>query len=115
MTYTPITQAAFEEFLKTCTVDYDEQDYDDNIGYLCDDQGERIASVNFDSGKHDTPKDVFINDSDCILLTCQQQDQIIERIYVESDTDARDENKKDAEDYQRDPYAYNGVSRSDFF
>ena len=101
-----ITESEFKQFLSTCEVVYDRYDYDTDIAYLRDDQGNNIASLDFkaSSFKLDFPS-FYINDDTKITPNEKQLNAIYEMIWKEAKSESNDKEAVNKEKKET-PYHY---------
>lgn len=108
-----ITAQQFLNFVSSCEVEY-ESDERTSMGYLKDDQGNIIGSIDYRSGSEDLDKNIYISDDEYFNPDHHQRCALLTKIDEETKNDRSDRESWLKEPYQ-DEYDVNGVKRSYFF
>ena len=107
-----ITSEQFKKFINRCVVQYDGDTYESN-GYLKDDQGNVIASIDYDTQKQEVEGEVYINDDEYFEPSEKHITTMLEKIDEETFIDRQ--NIEELRNDPDDPYELYGLSRKSFF
>lgn len=108
---TKITEIDFYNFIQSCTVQYDGGMHESN-GYLNDLDGNRIASIDYDTNREEVEENIFIYEDQYFIPKDGQRAKILEKI----DEESKGERYiiKELRSEPMDDYDFYGVSRTDF-